>query len=78
MEQNYTQENLIQFIYRETSITDSFEIANALETDLNLKSTYKELKTTVSALPRVEFFPSKSVIDNILNYSRKTALETQC
>jgi hypothetical protein len=78
MEQNYTQENLIQFIYRETSITESFEIENAIENSENLKSTYKETKLAVSALPRVQFHPSNSVIENILSYSRMTSLEAQC
>ena len=44
MEQNYTQENLVQFIYRENSLTEHFEIENAIETDVNLKSNYKEIK----------------------------------
>ena len=78
MEQNYTQENLVQFIYRENSLTEHFEIENAIETDVNLKSNYKEIKIAVSALPKVQFAPSKSVIEKILNYSHMTSLEAQC
>lgn len=77
MEQNYTQENLIQFIYRENSLTEHFEIDNAIESNKDLKSKYKALKTAISALPRVQFAPSKSVIDKILKYSQSTALEAQ-
>ena len=78
MEQNYTQENLIQFIYRENSITENFEIENAIENNVDLKSSYKEMKLAVNALPKVQFFPSKSVVESILKYSRMTSLETQC
>lgn len=77
MEQNYTQENLIQFIYREDSITDHFETENTIENSVELKAAYQQLKVAVSALPRVQFSPSKSVIENILKYSQMTALETQ-
>ena len=78
MEQSYTQENLIQFIYREDSITEHFEIENEIENNQSLKASYKEMKTAVSALPRAQFSPSKSVIENILNYSRTTSLEALC
>ena len=78
MEQNYTQENLIQFIYREDSISDHFELEEAIENNIDLRSSYKEIKTAVSALPKVQFFPSKSVIEKILEYSRSSQLEAQC
>ena len=77
MEQNYTQENLIQFIYRENPITDQLEFENALETNTNLKSRYKEIKAAIRKLPKVSFYPSKSVIDNILKYSQISSLEAQ-
>ena len=77
MEQSYTQENLIQFIYRENTITDHFEIENAIDNCEELRSTYKEIKTAISALPKVSFFPSKYVIENILLYSHLTTLEAQ-
>lgn len=78
MEKSYTQENLIQFIYREDSITEHFEVENEIENNEHLKAAYKEMKTAVSALPRVQFFPSKSVIENILSYSQTTSLEAHC
>ena len=77
MEQNYTQENLIQFIYREKSLTEHFEIENAIENNAELRSTYEQMKMVICALPKILFSPSKSVIEKILLYSRLTTLETQ-
>jgi len=73
MEKDYTQEQLVQFIYRETTITDHFEIENAIEEDSGLRKVYNYLYQAYLELPKVQFIPSKRVVNNILDYSKLAA-----
>ena len=71
----YNTNRLLQFMYRETGILQSFEIENALQTDAELNRTFQELKVAKQTLPRVQFAPRKDAVDAILRYSAETAME---
>jgi hypothetical protein len=49
----------------------------ALQEDWNLFEEYQELKKANVQLSKVTFNPSPSSIQNILRYSKETAVETQ-
>ncbi|MCC6725278.1 MAG: hypothetical protein IT258_12280 [Saprospiraceae bacterium] len=74
MEQYYTQLDLIRYIYRETSATETLEIAEALSEDPLLMEEYKELYEGYLQLPKAKFSPKPSALQNILRYSEQTAL----
>jgi hypothetical protein len=76
MEQYYTQLDLIRYIYRETSATESLEIAEALKEDPLLMEEYRELYEGYLQLPKAKFSPKPSALQNILRYSEQTALNT--
>lgn len=78
MEQSYTQENLVQFIYRDTSITEYFEIDNAIENDSVLKKQYLRLYNAFKSLPKVTFSPRENTINSILNYSQNYVPRVSC
>ncbi len=77
MKHNFTHNNLLQFLYRETTASEAFAIRNAINSDWQLKEDYTELLEAKRELPKVTFSPSSSVIDNILRYSNATAVEPQ-
>ncbi|MBL7825700.1 MAG: hypothetical protein JNJ57_03650 [Saprospiraceae bacterium] len=78
MEETYTYDALVQFLYHEMPAAEAVEMAHSLEADDYLHSEFKSLQVAKSQLPKVQFTPSKSTISNILQYSAKTAFEAQC
>ena len=77
MKHNFTLNHLVKFIYKETSTAETIAISNALQSDWELYESYEELKKSFNQLPQVTFSPSQDSIQNILRYSKETAVETQ-
>ncbi len=76
MDLKFTKNDLIRYIYKETSVAETLAINEALNSDLDLHAKYRELIQGFQQLPKVKFNPSPSAIQNILRYSQHTALET--
>jgi hypothetical protein len=72
MEQNYTEKNLIRFIYGECDALEKMEIENALEHDFALYGIYKNIHNSYKQLPKVKFKPKMGVINRILDYSNQS------
>ncbi|MCI5081659.1 MAG: hypothetical protein MRY78_08210 [Saprospiraceae bacterium] len=77
MKQTYTENDLLRYLYRETSVTDTLAIEDAMAADRNLTEAFEGMQEAFNQLPRVKFGPSKSSIEKILSYSKETALEEQ-
>lgn len=75
MEQSFTKNDLIRYIYEETSTAESLAIQEALVEDCLLSEEYVELRQGLQQLPKVSFDPAPATIQNILRYSQRTALE---
>lgn len=76
MEEHYTYESmLVQFLYRDVPAGEAAATAEWIDEDPMLQRLYAELMLAKTKLPKVQFNPSTAVIDNILQYSTKTALE---
>ena len=73
MEQPYTQEHLVQFIYKETPVLETFEIEDALENNAVLANQCATLMSAFNKLPEVKLDPSEQTILRLLDYSRKPA-----
>ena len=73
MEQPYTQEHLVQFIYKETPVLETFEIEDALENNAVLANQCATLMSAFNKLPEVKLNPSDQTILRLLDYSRKSA-----
>ena len=71
MQRSITKNQLLQFIYSESSETDTIRITEALHVDSYLNDTYKELKTAIQRLPRLRKKPANKTLQSILTYSRK-------
>ncbi len=78
MYETYTSEDaLIQLMYHELPLADAFEMTEMLEDNTQMQAIYSEMLHAHKQLPKVQFMPSKSVLNNILNYSTNTALEAR-
>lgn len=76
MEETYTYDaQMVQFLYRELSAGDAFEMAHMIEEDAEISADFNAMLFAKAQLPKVQFNPSPSVLQNILQYSAKTALE---
>ncbi len=72
---NFTQEDLLLYLYNETSQKQTVEIKAALETDWSLREKFEELKLAQKNLETLQMSPSQQTIDNILNYAEKAVSE---
>jgi hypothetical protein len=70
MIKTFTQNDLIRYLYHETTERETKEINKALLCDADLQKQYTELTTTKEHLNEATMVPSANVIDSILNYSR--------
>ena len=70
MTKTFTQNDLIRYLYHETSATETTEINKALICDSELQEQFKELTATKSQLDTVRLQPSPASIGNILSYAR--------
>ncbi len=67
--QKINTEDLIQFLYNETSESQNVLIKEALENDLNLRDEYEELKKTIEELGTLSFTPDSKTVESVLKYA---------
>jgi hypothetical protein len=73
---NFTTEDLIQFLYKETSPEITAAIKTALISDWSLREQYDILSAGQLELNSVKLLsPRKQTIENILNYAEKSVEE---
>ena len=75
MTKTFTQNDLIRYLYHETSAKETKEINKALICDLELQKQFKDLLATKSQLDSVRLQPASSTIQNILSYARSLAVK---
>jgi hypothetical protein len=67
----FSQEDLIRYLYKETSQQKTAAIKAALETDWNLQESYQTLLSSHRNLNNISLSPRQEVINNILAYAAK-------
>lgn len=72
---NFTPEDLLQYLYNETSTTQTAQIKAALETDWSLREKFEVITSAQKRLEALKMSPSQQTIDNILNYAEKAVAE---
>ena len=70
MIKTFTQDDLIRYIYQQTTPEETIQMKTALTFDESLSECYHELSKTAELLRRVSFKPSENCIDKILSYSK--------
>ncbi|MEP7237613.1 MAG: hypothetical protein ABI685_07105 [Ferruginibacter sp.] len=72
---NFTPEDLLQYLYNETSPAQTAQIKAALETDWSLREKFEVITSAQHKLEALKMSPSQQTIDNILNYAEKAVAE---
>ena len=78
MEQTCTLNDLIRFLYRETSDTETISIASTLAENYILNEEFVELAVAKNSMAKVGFIPSKRVLNAVINYSNSEMMEASC
>ena len=69
MTKTFTQNDLIRFIYQETTEEEALEIKRVLSFDPELQRHYRELMLAKTEMDKAQLEPSPVVIENILRYA---------
>ena len=72
---NFTPEDLLLYLYGETSAVQTAEIKQAIKEDWTLREKVNVLKTSMQRLNKIVEAPRTEVILNILKYARETTPE---
>jgi hypothetical protein len=75
MQETITQNDLIRYLYKETSSSEANSIRKALSDDDFLLAEFQTLQAGYAMLPKVKFRPSPFVIQHILNFSAAVPVE---
>jgi hypothetical protein len=73
MDQTSTQTKLIKYLYQETSAAETLAIREALQENILLREEYFELRKAYDQLPKVKFNAKPSTLQNVLQYSKRSA-----
>jgi len=76
MIKTFTQNDLVRYIYKETSAEENSEIEIAMLFDEELADSYTEILTVVSDLDGALKSPSAKTIDSIISYSKSYHLHS--
>lgn len=71
----YTPEDLLQYLYKETSLQESIAIEKALVDNWALREKFEVLRSSIERLNSVIETPRVEVVLHILNYARETMVE---
>ncbi len=66
-----TQEDLVRYLYNETSDKKSELVKDALENDMNLREIFEALLASKKNLEEVDLSPRPESVDKILQYAGK-------
>ena len=73
--ENFTPEDLLLYLYKETSPQQSAAIESALQKDWTLREKLAVLKTSMQRLDKITETPRTEVVLNVLNRAREDAAE---
>ncbi|HSU29445.1 MAG TPA: hypothetical protein VLJ68_13755 [Chitinophagaceae bacterium] len=72
---NFTPEDLLLYLYNETSPLQTEAIESALKKDWTLREKLAVLKASMERLDKITEIPRTEVVLNVLNYAREKYAE---
>ncbi|MCB0774801.1 MAG: hypothetical protein KDB99_00590 [Chitinophagaceae bacterium] len=72
---NFTPEDLLLYLYKETSADQTLAIEAALEKDWTLREKLNVLKASMQRLDKLTEVPRTEVVLNVLNYAKESSAE---
>lgn len=73
---NFTPEDLLQYLYKETSDHQTAAIEAALQKDWTLREKLAVLKASMQRLDKLTVSPRTEVVLNVLNHAREKSTES--
>jgi hypothetical protein len=73
---NFTPEDLLLYLYKETTPEQTKAIEETLKKDWTLREKLSVLKTSMQRLDKIKQSPRIEVVLNILNYAREKSEQT--
>ncbi len=70
MIKTFTQNDVIRYVYEETSATENQVVEDALMTEPDMMSCFLDTLELRALLNKIERQPRPSTVESILNYSR--------
>jgi hypothetical protein len=67
----FTSEDMIQYLYNETSVQKTAAIEAALDTDWLLRESFEQMKADQMNLEEVNFSPRDEAVNRILQHATK-------
>lgn len=71
MAQNFTPEDLVQYLYKETTHEQNIAIENAMAADWTLREKFEVIKKAHARLEKFKLSPRVETILNVLKYGTK-------
>lgn len=71
----FTPEDLLLYLYNETTPEQKAAIEKALSEDWTLREKFNVLKTSMQRLEKIKESPRTEVVLRVLNYGRETATQ---
>jgi len=71
MKKIYTEDDLLNYIYKETNPQESLSIENAINEDDALRTIYLELLEGIDLLNKTYFRPSEITLENVLQKAKE-------
>ena len=68
---NFTPEDLLLYLYKETTPKQTAAIEEALKKNWSLREKLSVLKTSMQRLDKIEASPRTEVVLNVLNYAKE-------
>ena len=68
---NFTPEDLLLYLYKETSAEQTVSIEKALQADWTLREKLEVLKASMQRLDKIKVSPRTEVVLNVLNYAKE-------
>ena len=72
---SFTPEDLIQYLYKETSQDKTAAIKAALASDWLLREEYEVISGSVKGLVSISLSPRDEAVDNILKYAERAGTQ---
>ena len=71
----FTPEDLLRYLYKESSPELTLAIEAALKEDWMLREKLEVLSSSVHSLDKIVVSPRQEVVNRVLSYARKTAVQ---
>ena len=72
---NFTPEDLLLYLYKETTAVETVAIEAALKQDWTLREKLEVLKLSMQRLDKITVAPRTEVVLDVLNYAREHSTE---